>query len=206
MNLDNVAVPIRQLDMEDMPLLMELEAAAWAAPLQASEATIRRRLALGHTMFGAIDGNVLAGTICFTETSQDPLVPFQQMAWTLASASRSAAATTGDRSNCDREPSPRSIATTRKRAKCAEAPGSAASMAAVSGSSTVLEEGVSMPRRRGLVMRRCSAPRGRPSTGRGNPNDLTAAPLRERNGAAAAQGCPGFHACWLHPVQEGPAA
>ena len=74
MNLDSVAVPIRQLDTEDMPLLMELEAAAWSAPLQASEATIRRRLALGHTMFGAIDGNVLAGTICFTETSQDPLV------------------------------------------------------------------------------------------------------------------------------------
>ena len=74
MNSENVAVPIRQLDMEDMPLLMELEAAAWAAPLQASETTIRHRLALGHTMFGAIDGDVLAGTICFTETSQDPLV------------------------------------------------------------------------------------------------------------------------------------
>ena len=29
---------------------------------------------LGHTMFGAIDEDVLAGTLCFTETSQDPLV------------------------------------------------------------------------------------------------------------------------------------
>lgn len=60
--------------MSDLPLLMELEAAAWAGPLQASEATIRGRLALGHTMFGAIAGDVLAGTLCFTETSQDPLV------------------------------------------------------------------------------------------------------------------------------------
>ncbi|MER9314524.1 hypothetical protein NKI31_03265 [Mesorhizobium sp. M0659] len=74
MNLDDVAIPIRRLDLEDIPLLMELEAAAWVAPLQASETTIRHRLALGHTMFGAIDGDLLAGTICFTETSQDPLV------------------------------------------------------------------------------------------------------------------------------------
>jgi GNAT superfamily N-acetyltransferase len=66
--------PIRQLGPDDMRLLMELEAAAWAAPLQASESTIRRRLALGHTMFGEFDGNVLAGTLCFTETAQDPLV------------------------------------------------------------------------------------------------------------------------------------
>src|SRR4051812_17315236 len=74
MNLDDVAIPIRRLELEDMPLLMELEAAAWAAPLQASETTIRYRLALGHTMFGAIDGDLLAGTICFAENSQDPLV------------------------------------------------------------------------------------------------------------------------------------
>ena len=74
MNLESTALAMRQLDAEDIPLLMELEMTAWAAPLQASEAVIRYRLALGHTMFGAIDGNVLAGTICFTETSQDPLV------------------------------------------------------------------------------------------------------------------------------------
>lgn len=74
MNFETVTFPIRALDAGDLPLLMELEAAAWAAPLQASEATIRRRLALGHTMFGAIDGDALAGTLCFTETSQDPLV------------------------------------------------------------------------------------------------------------------------------------
>jgi hypothetical protein len=41
----------------------------------------------------------------------------------------------------------------------------AASIAAVSGSSTVLEEGVSMPRRRGLVIRDFSAARRRASTG-----------------------------------------
>jgi len=74
MNVESNALPIRKLDADDMPLLMELEAAAWAGPLQASETTIRRRLALGHTMLGAIDGDLLAGTLCFTETSQDPLV------------------------------------------------------------------------------------------------------------------------------------
>jgi GNAT superfamily N-acetyltransferase len=74
MNSDSAALPIRQLGAEDMLLLMELEAAAWAAPLRASEPTIRCRLELGHTMFGAMDGDMLAGTICFTETSQDPTV------------------------------------------------------------------------------------------------------------------------------------
>ena len=51
--------------------------------------------------------------------SQAPEVPFQQMACTLASASSSAAASIGAISNCAFDPSPRSIATTRIRAKCA---------------------------------------------------------------------------------------
>lgn len=70
----NAAVLLRPLKIDDMPLLMELEAAAWAPLLRASEATIRGRLALGHTMFGAIDGDVLAGTLCFTETNENPLL------------------------------------------------------------------------------------------------------------------------------------
>ncbi len=73
-DLAHLSFPIRALDVDDMPLLMELERAAWADALQASEDTIRTRFALGHTMFGAIDGDMLAGTICFTETNQDPLV------------------------------------------------------------------------------------------------------------------------------------
>ncbi len=74
MNSESTALPIRQLNLDDMPLLMELEVAAWTAPLQAREEVIRYRLELGHTMFGAIDGDVLAGTLCFVETNQDPLV------------------------------------------------------------------------------------------------------------------------------------
>lgn len=74
MVFESATFPIRPLNVDDLPLLTELEAAAWAPELRASEATMRQRFALGHTMFGAIDENVLAGTLCFTETSRDPLV------------------------------------------------------------------------------------------------------------------------------------
>lgn len=74
MLLVRTSFPIRQLDENDMPLLMSLEEAAWDEPLRATDSTIRHRLALGHTMFGALDGDQLAGTLCFTETSLDPLI------------------------------------------------------------------------------------------------------------------------------------
>lgn len=57
-----------------MPLLAKLEYDSWTAPLRASEETFRKRLSLGHTMLGAVDGGRLAGAICFIETNQDPLV------------------------------------------------------------------------------------------------------------------------------------
>lgn len=64
---------IRPLREEDVPAMVALEEAAWSASLRASEATIRRRLALGHVMTAAEapDGR-LAASVCFTPTAEDP--------------------------------------------------------------------------------------------------------------------------------------
>ena len=84
--------------------------------------------------------------------SQPDDVPFQAMTSTFASARSSAAARIGRSSNCARASSVSAICLTRKREKCTETVGKAASMALVTGSSAVFDEGVSMPRRIGAVI------------------------------------------------------
>jgi hypothetical protein len=79
-------------------------------------------------------------------------VPFQAITSTLASASSRAASRIGGRSNWRCELFDSEISVTRNRLKCALAPGRSASMAAHSGSSTVFDDGVSMPSLTGLVM------------------------------------------------------
>ncbi|CCV11323.1 GNAT family N-acetyltransferase [Mesorhizobium sp. STM 4661] len=54
-----------------VPLMAELETAAWG-PLGAGPDIIRNRLSLGHTMIAGSVGSLIAGAICFVETSQDP--------------------------------------------------------------------------------------------------------------------------------------
>ena len=88
--------------------------------------------------------------------SQPEDVPFQQMDCTCASAKSSAAASMGSLVNWLRASSSIDIFSTRNRAKCAEASGKSASIAAVRGSSTVLDDGVSMPKR---VLANCAVMR-----------------------------------------------
>ena len=64
----------------------------------------------------------------------------------LAAASNSAAASIGSSSNWPSAPSDNAISVTRNRPKCADTSGNPASIAAVTGSSVVFDEGVSMPR------------------------------------------------------------
>ena len=59
------------------------------------------------------------------------------------------AATIGARSNCASAASDRAICVTRKRLTCRLRPATSAHIAAITGSSTVFEEGVSMPSRSG---------------------------------------------------------
>lgn len=66
-----ITVTFRQLVEDDISAMVAMETAAWG-PLGASEAAIRRRLSYGHTMILALVGNLIAGAICFVETSQDP--------------------------------------------------------------------------------------------------------------------------------------
>src|SRR3954463_7425904 len=74
-------------------------------------------------------------------------VPFQAMASTLASASRSAAGSITEASNWFNAAASSAISVTRKREKCAVTSATPCSMALVMGSSTELEDGVIMPRR-----------------------------------------------------------
>ena len=80
-------------------------------------------------------------------TIQLAAVPLQPITSTRASASNLAASRILLSSNCPRAWSWSEISVTVKREKCAETPGSSLTIALVSGSSNVLEEGVSMPRR-----------------------------------------------------------
>src|SRR6202012_4478988 len=64
----------------------------------------------------------------------------------------SAAAMIGRSSNCASASPVKAISVTRNREKCTDTPGRPASIAAVTGSSVVLDDGVSMPRRIGAVM------------------------------------------------------
>jgi len=93
--------------------------------------------------------------------SQPDDVPFHTMASTLASASSKAASRIGCRSNCASAAVDSEISVTRKRPKCTVTSGKPASIAVVTGSSTVLEDGVSMPMRLcsegSMVMRRMLA-------------------------------------------------
>ena len=79
--------------------------------------------------------------------SQPAEVPFQQITSTRASASSAAASSLGPSSNCASARSLSAISVTRKRLKCAETWGASASMAKLIGSSTVFDEGVSIPSR-----------------------------------------------------------
>ncbi|RAZ86628.1 N-acetyltransferase [Mesorhizobium hawassense] len=60
-----------RLGTDDVAPIAAMETAAWG-PLGASERTIRRRFSLGHTMIGAGVDDVVAGAICFAETTDDP--------------------------------------------------------------------------------------------------------------------------------------
>src|SRR5574341_1341991 len=75
-------------------------------------------------------------------------VPVQQIEWQCASARSSAAASIGSSWNWPSACWPRLISVTRKRPKCGVTSGNPASMRAVTGSSVVLDEGVSIPRNR----------------------------------------------------------
>src|SRR3954453_5152138 len=79
--------------------------------------------------------------------SQLAEVPFQAITSTLASARSSAARRISLSSNCASDCWDRAISVTRNREKCAVTSGSSDSIAKVTGSSTVFDEGVSIPRR-----------------------------------------------------------
>jgi len=66
---------IRPMTPDEVPALAALEVAAWPGPLQASEATIRRRLALGHEVLIAAAADGMAGAACFVATAEEPLDP-----------------------------------------------------------------------------------------------------------------------------------
>ena len=87
-----------------------------------------------------------------SKPSQPAEVPFQAITSTLASARSSAARRISESSNWPSARSESAISSTLKRAKCAVASGTPASMATVVGSRTVFEDGVSMPRRTGCGM------------------------------------------------------
>ena len=84
--------------------------------------------------------------------SQLAEVPFQQMTWTLASASSEAASSIGSYSNWPSAASLSEISVTRKRPKWTDTSGRPATMALETGSKIVFEDGVSMPRRVRWVM------------------------------------------------------
>jgi hypothetical protein len=69
------------------------------------------------------------------------------MTSTRASASNRAAAKMFASSNCDKACADKAISVTGKREKCTDTSPMPASMACVIGSSTVLDDGVSMPMR-----------------------------------------------------------
>lgn len=99
-------------------------------------------------------------------------VPFQAITSMRAWASSAAAARIGPSSNCASAVPDSAISVTGKRPKCADTSGNPASIAAVTGSSTVLEDGVNMPSRTRRVMAAPRLGRGRsmggwrPSAGR----------------------------------------
>ncbi|RWO40012.1 MAG: N-acetyltransferase [Mesorhizobium sp.] len=59
------------LSQNDVPLMADMETAAWGQ-LGAGEDIVRRRILLGHTMIVASVEDLIAGAICFVETHQDP--------------------------------------------------------------------------------------------------------------------------------------
>ena len=77
--------------------------------------------------------------------SQPAAVPFQPITWQRACESNSAAARISRLSNCARASADSAISVTRKRPKCALTSLRSASMAAVTGSRMVFDEGVSIP-------------------------------------------------------------
>jgi hypothetical protein len=64
-------IAFHRIGEDDIPRMAAMEVAAWGS-LGAEEATIRNRLSLGHTMIAAVHDTVIAGAVCFVETSQDP--------------------------------------------------------------------------------------------------------------------------------------
>ena len=80
-----------------------------------------------------------------SKPSQPDDVPFQPITSTLACASSSAARSISLSSNWPSACWSSAISVTRNRLKCALASGSPAIMAVVTGSSVVLDDGVSMP-------------------------------------------------------------
>ena len=64
-------IAFHRIGEDDVPRMAVMEVAAWGS-LGAEEATIRNRLSLGHTMIAAVHDKVIAGAVCFVETSQDP--------------------------------------------------------------------------------------------------------------------------------------
>ena len=60
-----------RLGTDDVASIAAMETASWG-PLGAGEGTIRHRLSLGHTMIAAAVEDLVAGAICFVETTEDP--------------------------------------------------------------------------------------------------------------------------------------
>lgn len=60
-----------RLGTDDVSRIAAMETAAWG-PLGAGEGTIRHRFSLGHIMIGAAVDGLVAGAICFAETTDDP--------------------------------------------------------------------------------------------------------------------------------------
>src|SRR3954468_18879208 len=87
-----------------------------------------------------------------SKPSQPDDVPFHAMALPLACASNSAARKISVSSNCASAGPDSAISVTLKREKCAVTSGRPASIAAVTGSRIVLEDGVSIPRNTRSVM------------------------------------------------------
>src|SRR4051812_18205959 len=89
-----------------------------------------------------------------SKPSQPDEVPFQAITLTFACASSSAARRISESSNCASAGPDNAISVTLKREKCAVTSGSPETIAVVTGSKTVLEDGVSIPRKTRSVIDR----------------------------------------------------
>ena len=63
---------MRQLTIDDLPRIVAVETKSFVPDVRVSEECLRKRLELGHIMYGAEDGNELVGMVAFLYADFDP--------------------------------------------------------------------------------------------------------------------------------------